>query len=192
MLKGGLIQQQTQLRVIVVFGNCKQPMSQESLQSEKQSVSVDVAQAIAKPDEPEDDANLTLEECAGRAIGLEMPDPEGQFDEEESRKIDRFKLMAKSLDASHITLIDECQDDEAILESIRTCSATVDAKQVPIKGDDKLNHVLIYYDQQEKWRPDSIRKMKPMSNPTLPGSCFSLCSHLRQSSKAPYLAQIFQ
>ena len=121
------------------------------MRTEKATVSADAAEPAVEviAAEAEDEACLSLEACAARTVGLEMPE-EGEFDEEDTRKIERFKMMAKSLVSSHVTLIDECQEDEALLESIRSCPATIDAKEAQIKGDDKLNHILVFYDQQEK------------------------------------------
>lgn len=77
---------------------------------------------------------------AGDPILKELQD----LSEEENRKLDFFKRQAEQLVAANVTLIDETQDDDAILAALKGSPAG------QARGDTaRRTHVLIYYDQQD-------------------------------------------
>lgn len=80
------------------------------------------------------------EGIAGDPILKELQD----LTEEETRKLDFFKRQAEQFVAANVTLIDETQDDQAILAALKASPAG------QARGDaTRRTHVLIYYDQQD-------------------------------------------
>ena len=68
------------------------------------------------------------------------------LEENESRKLERFKRKAEQLVAAHVTIVDECKTDAEILAILKDCPAGK-ARGDPAPA--QRTHVLIYYDQQD-------------------------------------------
>jgi hypothetical protein len=120
----------------------KTALSEEAATSAKDSsTAASVAEPLPLPDDDDDPAMVNGAEAQG--IVLKELDA---LEENEARKLDRYKRQAEQLVAAHVTLIDECKSDEAILALLKDCPA---GKARGDPAPDRRTHVLIYYDQQD-------------------------------------------